>query len=85
MSWDIIEVNWKHLKDAVRQQWGNLTDDHLEKISGKREHLISHIQQSYGVSGGEAERQVKDWQVENHDLFAETAAAVRQYVGISRQ
>lgn len=85
MNWDIIGANWKHLKDAARQQWEKLTDDHLDNISGKREQLVGQIQQSYGVTGSEAERQVKDWQVKNHDVFAETAAEVRKHVGISRQ
>ena len=85
MNWKLIESNWEHDKDVIRQQWEKLTDDHLGKISGKREQLISQIQQCYDVTSDQAERQVKDWEAGNNDVFAETAAEVRKHVGISRQ
>ena len=37
MNWDRIEGNWKQFKGNVKQQWGKLTDDHLDVIAGKRE------------------------------------------------
>lgn len=40
MNWDEIEGNWKQLKGKARSQWGKLTDDDLELISGKRTELV---------------------------------------------
>jgi uncharacterized protein YjbJ (UPF0337 family) len=37
MNWDQIEGNWKQLKGKVKEQWGNLTDDQIDQIAGKRE------------------------------------------------
>ncbi|MEO8333138.1 MAG: CsbD family protein [Gallionella sp.] len=54
MNWDRIEGNWKQFKGNVKQQWGKLTDDQLVVIAGK-------IQESYGVTQGEAEEQLEDW------------------------
>jgi uncharacterized protein YjbJ (UPF0337 family) len=39
MDWNRIEGNWKQFKGKIKEQWGNLTDDDLDKIAGKREQL----------------------------------------------
>jgi len=67
MNWDIVEGNWKQFKGKVKAQWGKLTDDHLDVISGKREHLAGSIQEAYGVSKDEAEAQIKKFEAGNTD------------------
>jgi uncharacterized protein YjbJ (UPF0337 family) len=62
MNWDQIEGNWKQFQGNVKQQWGKLTDDQLDVIAGKREHLAGKIQVMYGISKEDAEDQVADWQ-----------------------
>jgi uncharacterized protein YjbJ (UPF0337 family) len=62
MNWDRIEGNWKQLKGNVKQQWGKLTDDQLDVIAGKRDKLAGKIQESYGISKDEAEKQLAAWQ-----------------------
>lgn len=69
MNWDRIEGQWKQAKGKVKEQWGKLTDDELDVISGKREQLIGMIQDCYGVAKDEAERQVKEWEKRNDKLF----------------
>ena len=39
MHWNRIEVNWKHVKGKVKEQWGKLTDDELDKMNGRRDQL----------------------------------------------
>lgn len=78
MSWDIIEGNWSQFKGHVKHQWGVLTDDHLDSIAGKRDHLIGKIQENYGIGQQEAEGQVRDWEDRNQDVFADTAAAIER-------
>jgi len=65
MNWDRIEGDWKKVKGTVREQWGRLSDDHLERIAGKRDQLVGSIQQSYGIAREEAERQVMAWEMRN--------------------
>jgi uncharacterized protein YjbJ (UPF0337 family) len=65
MNWDRIEGNWKKVKGTVREQWGQLSDDHLERIAGKRDQLVGSIQESYGIAREEAERQVMAWEMRN--------------------
>ena len=61
MTWDNIEENWKQLAASAKENWGKFTDQDLDQISGKREPLISKIQESYGVTRREADKQVWDW------------------------
>lgn len=62
MNSDRIEGNWKQLKGLVKERWGKLTDDHLDVIDGKRERLAGRIQETYGISRDEVNRQIKDWE-----------------------
>ena len=34
MDWNRVEGNWKQFKGQVKEKWGNLTDDDLDKIEG---------------------------------------------------
>ena len=61
MNWDQIEGKWKELKGRGRSSWGELTDDELDQIGGRKDELVGRIQQRYGVEREEAERQVNDW------------------------
>ena len=85
MNWDRIEGNWKQAKGKIKEQWGKLTNDHLDMVAGQRDQLVGKIQECYGVARDEAERQVKDWEALNEDLFADTARRAKEHAGISRQ
>lgn len=78
MNWDCVEGNWKQIKGNIKEQWGKLTDDHLDEIAGKRDQLVGKIQAGYGIDKDEAENQVTDWEHRNPDVFAETAAAIQK-------
>jgi len=61
MNWDQIEGNWRQLTGKAKAKWGDLTDDDLDKVEGRREELIGRIQERYGISKERAEEQVRDW------------------------
>jgi uncharacterized protein YjbJ (UPF0337 family) len=61
MNWSQIEGNWKQFKGLAKQQWGKLTDDQLDVVAGKREQLSGKIQEAYGISKEETDKQVSDW------------------------
>jgi uncharacterized protein YjbJ (UPF0337 family) len=61
MNWDQVEGNWKQFGGKAKEKWGKLTDDHLLQIGGRRDQLIGKVQEAYGATKEEAERQVKDW------------------------
>jgi len=65
MNWDIVEGNWKQFKGKVKARWGNLTDDHLEVIGGKRIALSGKLQEAYGITKDEAEKQIRRFEARN--------------------
>jgi uncharacterized protein YjbJ (UPF0337 family) len=61
MNWDTIEGNWKQFKGNALQQWGKLTGDQLDVIAGKRDLLLGKIQETYGITKDETEKQLSEW------------------------
>jgi uncharacterized protein YjbJ (UPF0337 family) len=61
MNRDQVEGNWKQFKGKIRQQWGKLTDDDLVQIEGKQQELAGRIQERYGISKEQAEKEIKSW------------------------
>jgi uncharacterized protein YjbJ (UPF0337 family) len=61
MNWEQVESRWPQLMGSAKENWGKLTDDDLDQISGKREQLAGKIQEAYGITRREAEKQVWDW------------------------
>ena len=60
--WDKVKGSWKQTKGAVKEQWGELTDDDLLAIEGRRDQLVGKIQTRYGISREAAEAQVGAWE-----------------------
>ena len=61
MDWNVIEGNWRQVKGKIREKWGHLTDDDLDKIAGKREQLEGKIQVRYGISRDAVKKEIDDW------------------------
>jgi uncharacterized protein YjbJ (UPF0337 family) len=61
MNRDTLKGQWMQLKGKVRQQWGKLTDDDLEKIQGNAEMLAGKIQEYYGKTREQAEKELDRW------------------------
>jgi len=72
MNWDIVAGNWKQFKGKVKARWGNLTDDHLDMIAGRRVELSGKLQEAYGITKDEAERQIRRFEKGNKDRVART-------------
>jgi uncharacterized protein YjbJ (UPF0337 family) len=64
MSWNKVEGNWNQFKGKVKEKWGELTDDELDQIAGKRDILIGKIQEKYGIVEDEAEKRIKEFEKE---------------------
>ena len=58
---DILQGKWKQAKGQVKQQWGKLTDNQLDRIEGRAEELVGLLQESYGYSRERAEQEVDDF------------------------
>lgn len=58
MNKDILEGKWKQVQGIVKQQWGKLTDDELDMISGRYDELVGLVQEKYGYHIQKAEQEV---------------------------
>jgi uncharacterized protein YjbJ (UPF0337 family) len=79
MNKDTFEGKWRELKGRMKEQWGKLTDDDLDRAEGRAEQLIGLLQQRYGYARDRAEEEYK--------RFAERWAhsAERHEAGHSRE
>ncbi len=65
MNEDRIGGNWKQFKGKVKEKWGDLTDDDMTSVEGKRDQLVGKIQERYGYEKDRAEQEVKEWEDSN--------------------
>lgn len=69
MNWDRIQGDWKQLLGHAKERWGQLTDDDLDVVAGRREQLAGKIQERYGVAREVAHRQIAEWQRKASDAW----------------
>lgn len=65
MNSDTFEGNWKQFKGKMREKWGKLTDDDWNTVAGKKDQLIGKLQERYGYSRDQAEKDYSDWEKAN--------------------
>lgn len=46
--WIQIEGNWNQFKGKLKEKWGDLTDDDLRFMEGRRDRIVGKIQERYG-------------------------------------
>lgn len=61
MNKDVLAGNWKQLKGKVKQQWGKLTDDEVDRIEGNWDRLVGAVQERYGYERSKAEEEVNNY------------------------
>jgi uncharacterized protein YjbJ (UPF0337 family) len=57
MNKDIFEGKWKEMRGQVKEWWGKLTDDDLDKVAGNAEQIVGLLQQKYGYTRQRAEEE----------------------------
>ena len=67
MNEDTFEGMWKQMKGSVREWWGKLTDDDVERIGGKKDKLIGALQERYGYTRERASEEVTRREREYND------------------
>lgn len=58
MNKDTLEGKWEQAKGNIQKKWGKLTDDDLDVIKGNSKKLVGKLQERYGMSKEEAEKEV---------------------------
>ncbi len=67
MNSDIVKGRWKQFQGHMRAQWGRLTDNQLSVIDGRREQLAGRIQEAYGLTQEQAEKEIADFERRHAD------------------
>ena len=57
MNKDIFEGKWKEMRGQLKEWWGKLTDDELEQANGNAEQIVGLLQQKYGYTREQAEKE----------------------------
>ncbi|MGE0638918.1 MAG: CsbD family protein [Thermoanaerobaculia bacterium] len=60
MNIDILSGQWQQLKGEIRETWGKLTDDEVERAQGSAEKLTGLLHEKYGWTKDEAAKRVAD-------------------------
>lgn len=58
---NVLSGKWKQLRGQVKQQWGKLTDDDLEHIDGSWDRFVGKLQERYGKSQMDADREARSF------------------------
>jgi uncharacterized protein YjbJ (UPF0337 family) len=66
---NIYEMKGKfnELKGNFKQKWGELTDDDWTQISGSKDKLLGILQQKYGRSKEQAQREIDEFSREDKE------------------
>jgi uncharacterized protein YjbJ (UPF0337 family) len=73
MNWDVVEGNWKQMKGKLKEKWGKLTDSDINTLSGKKDQFLGVLQERYGYSKDQAEREADEWARANEQPATTTA------------
>lgn len=58
MNSDMLMGRWKQLRGRIKAKWGQLTDDELNEVEGNYEMLVGKIQEKYGTTREQIEREL---------------------------
>lgn len=61
MNREKFEATWLQVKGKALEFWGELTGDDVDWIAGRREQLVGKLEEKYGMTRQEAERQVDEF------------------------
>jgi uncharacterized protein YjbJ (UPF0337 family) len=67
MNWTLAQDHWPQFKGRIRARWIKLDDEQLTAIAGQRPELLKRIQDVYGITRADAEREIRAFEARNRD------------------
>jgi uncharacterized protein YjbJ (UPF0337 family) len=58
---DLLQGKWPELKGQVRQQFGKLTAEDVERVRGRPAELVLLLRERYGYGQAQAEIEIDNW------------------------
>lgn len=62
MNWSEMKNDWGQMKPLVQSHWPHLTEEDLEAVNGSRVRLASALQTRYGLTAGEAQAAICEFE-----------------------
>ena len=62
MNWSEIKASWNEMSALLQVHWPKLTDEVLDEIDGDRYELGRALQRHYGLSAGDAETAICEFE-----------------------
>ena len=59
MQQDVLSAKWKQFRNEIRYHWNQLASEDLDRINGRRNHLVILLERKYGYARRRAEREVE--------------------------
>ncbi|MBL8097339.1 MAG: CsbD family protein [Anaerolineales bacterium] len=89
MNKDEFEGKWTQMRGQVREWWGKLTDDDLDKVVGRYEIFIGVVQKRYGYTRerveSEVDRRMHEFEARSAKAALGTAPTNGQHAAIHAQ
>ena len=57
----ILQGKWKQVRGEIQTWWGRLTNDDLDRIEGSIDRLAGILQERYGYTMTEVQREIADF------------------------
>ncbi len=61
---DKMKGTWKQFKGKIREKWGDVTDDELDRVQGRREQLAGYLQKKSGEERQKIDKDLDRWSSE---------------------
>ncbi len=59
MNRHVFEGKWKQFRGRLKQAWGELTDDELDRVEGNYDEFVGLLQEKYGWERERAETEIE--------------------------
>jgi uncharacterized protein YjbJ (UPF0337 family) len=59
MNDDILQGKWKQLRGQIQKQWGDLTNDDLDRMQGTQKEFEGLLQERYGYTKERAHEELE--------------------------
>lgn len=67
MNINEVRGKFNELKGDFKKKWGELTDDDWKQVSGSKDKLLGILQQKYGRTKEQAQREIDDFMKDDRD------------------
>ena len=75
----VLEGRWNEISGKLRNKWGQLTQDELERAHGNIDQLVGFVQRKTGEARESIERFLDESAASGASAFSKAAENVRQY------